>query len=123
MDSIQHHLLGMSLFALLAGCSIITHVEECDDNSDCVLEDGTQYVCSPDNVCIEAPTLGEACLAPNECLDPMICIASADGEDGFCAMECSTQDCASLGDGSSDYVCCELSEGSSACVPSGQCGG
>ena len=36
-------------------CSVIIDIEECRDNSQCILEDGTQLVCGPDETIRSCP--------------------------------------------------------------------
>ncbi|MBV1858051.1 MAG: hypothetical protein KUG77_06535 [Nannocystaceae bacterium] len=113
---------------LLTSCSLIVEVDECEDNSQCILEDGTELVCGLENTCIDVPALGETCLSPRECLEPLLCVSSSqatgddDVADGFCAMDCSLSSCEEAEGVPEDWVCCELSDGSAACLPAGECG-
>ena len=107
------------LASMLLSCSFIIDVVECEDNSDCILEDGTQLVCTRDNVCVSAPAQGEDCSRPSECLEPLLCVApDPDQSVGYCALACSDSPCQADGE-----LCCELDNGVFACVPSALCTG
>ncbi len=130
MKTAPASLLITPLFAhliVLSGCSIIVDIDECEDNSQCVLEDGTELVCGVDNTCIEAPALGETCLTPRECLQPTLCVTDSaapadESPQGVCAMDCSLSSCEGVQGVPEGWVCCELSDGAAACLPPEDCG-
>jgi hypothetical protein len=103
-------------------CSVIIDIEECTDNSQCILEDGTQLVCGPDETCVEPPGIGEECSHPRECLEPLVCVA-ADPEQstGLCTLDCTVAACEHP-DLPPDWVCCELDSGKAACLAPSVCG-
>ncbi len=120
-----------TLLPQLTGCSLVVQVEECEDNSQCILEDGTELVCGVESTCIEAPALGETCLSAQECLEPMLCVSKTQGAvqseeseegEGFCAMGCAMSSCEDAQGVPAGWTCCELSDGSAACLPDDQCG-
>lgn len=112
----------LALFvSMLASCSFIVDAVECEDNTDCVLEDGTQLVCTPDNVCISAPAQGDECTRPSECLDPLVCVApDAEQDVGLCALDCTDAPCEGT-DQPDDSTCCELDNGMFVCLPAELC--
>ena len=109
-------LAALLLPLIASACSLVIDVVECDDNTQCIMEDGTQLVCAPDNNCVDAPQIGDECTLPRECLDPLICVA-ADPElsTGFCTLDCTVDPCDDP-DLPADWTCCELNNGMAACL-------
>ncbi len=103
------------------GCSVVIDPLECDDNAQCVLEDGTQLVCAADNMCVDAPELGDDCESPDECLDPLVCVSTTQsGASGVCAQSCTDSVCDDP-DLPQDWTCCQLSDGTAACLAPTAC--
>lgn len=112
---------GLLFLSTLLACSVVVDVVECEDNDQCVLEDGTQLVCTSQNVCVDAPAVGDECVLPRECLAPQVCVApDPEQEVGFCTLDCTAGTCddPAVPDG---WVCCELDDGSSACLEPSLC--